>query len=368
MTKNYRAAVIGRTGKGNYGHGLDVVWQHIPGVQLVAVADENKQGLAESARKLNVDKAFTDYRKMLDDVKPDVVSIGPRWLDQHHDMVVETSSRGIHIYLEKPFCRTLEEADAMVQACESSHVKLAIAHQTRYSPKIAVVKSLIEEGKIGDVLEFRGRGKEDRRGGGEDLWVLGTHVFDLIRNFGGDPTWCMGSATEQGRPIQASDVVEGNEGIGPLAADSVHAMYGMPNGATAYFASHRNMASRSTRFGLMIYGSRGVIYLGTGYLPRAALLAEPDWVPDANGATWQEISSAGPGKPEPLDDGGLHAGNIEAVKDLLAAIEEDRQPESSVYDARGAIEMIVALFESQRIGQQVAFPLQNRKNPLTMLN
>lgn len=367
MKKIYRAAVIGRTGKGNYGHGLDVVWQHVPDVQLVAVADDNKQGLANAAKKLNVDKAFTDYRKMLDEVKPDVVTISPRWLDQHHVMVVETASRGIHIYLEKPFCRNLEEADSMVQACESSHVKLAIAHQTRYSPKIAVVKELIDQGKIGDILEFRGRGKEDHRGGGEDLWVLGTHVFDLIRNFGGEPTWCMASATEKGRPIQASDVVEGNEGIGPLAADTVRAMYGMPNGATAYFASRRNMAARDTRFGLMIYGSRGVIFLRTGYLPRVALLAEPGWVPGADGARWKEISSVGLGKPEPLDDGGLHAGNIAAVKDLLASIEQDRQPESSVYDARAAVEMIVAVFESHRTGQQVAFPIQNRRNPLTML-
>ncbi len=368
MKRNYRAAVIGRTGRGNYGHGLDEVWNHVPGVQLVAVADDNKQGLAAAAQKLGVDRAFSDYRKMLDEVKPDMVGIGPRWLDQHHDMVVETAQRGVHIYLEKPFCRTLKEADSMVQACESSHVKLAIAHQTRYSPKIRVVKDLIDQGKIGDVLEYRGRGKEDRRGGGEDLWVLGTHIMDLIRNFGGDPGWCMATATEKGRPIQSTDVVEGNEGIGPLAGDSVHAMYGMPNAATAYFASHRNVAARDSRFGLLIYGSRGVLWFRTGFLPRAAYLAEPNWVPGADGARWQEISSAGLGKPEPLADGSAHAGNEAAVQDLIRAIQDDRQPQSSMYDARAAMEMIVAVFESQRTGQQTEFPLRNRDNPLTMLD
>jgi len=367
MKPKYRAAVIGRTGRGNYGHGLDEVWNHVPEVQLVAVADDNKQGLADSARKLGVDQAFSDYRKMLDQVKPDVVSIGPRWLDQHHEMVLEAAGRGVHIYLEKPFCRTLKEADSMVRACESSHVKLAIAHQTRYSPKIRVVKDLIDQGKIGDVLEFRGRGKEDRRGGGEDLWVLGTHVMDLIRNFGGDPGWCMAAVSKQGRPIQTKDVVEGNEGIGPLAGDTVHAMYGMPHATTAYFASHRNMAARNSRFGLMIHGSRGVLWFRTGFLPRAAYLAEPSWVPDADGPRWQEISSGGLGVPEPLTDGGLHAGNVEAVKDLLRAIEDDRQPISSMYDARAAVEMIVAVFESQRTGRQAMFPLRNRENPLTML-
>jgi len=185
---NYRCAVIGRTGKGNYGHSHDKVWFDIPNCKLVAVADDNKLGLRTETRRLKLDEkqAYLDYRKMLDEVKPDVVSICQRWLDKHHEMVVECANRGIHIYLEKPMCRSLEEADAMVEACEKNKVKLAIAHQTRYSPKLPVVKKLIDDGVIGKVLEYRGRGKEDRRGGGEDLWVLGTHVFNLINYFGGE--------------------------------------------------------------------------------------------------------------------------------------------------------------------------------------
>ena len=56
-----------------------------------------------------------------------------------------------------------------------------------------------------------------------------------------------------------------------------------------------------------------------------------------------------------------------AVKDLLDAIENDRQPLGNIYEARGATEMIVATFESQRLGAAVKLPLENRKNPLTML-
>ena len=63
----------------------------------------------------------------------------------------------------------------------------------------------------------------------------------------------------------------------------------------------------------------------------------------------------------------MPAGNVAAVKDLIAAIEENRQPKCSVYEARGATEMIVACFESQRVGRPVPLPLVNRKNPLTML-
>src|SRR5215211_2788387 len=116
--KTYRAAVIGRTGRGDYGHGLDEVWSGLPNVEVVAVADEDKMGLAKTGAKLKVDKAFADYREMLDKVKPDLVSIGVRWLDPHRDMVVACAERGIHMYLEKPFCRTPAEADEMVAACE----------------------------------------------------------------------------------------------------------------------------------------------------------------------------------------------------------------------------------------------------------
>jgi hypothetical protein len=56
-----------------------------------------------------------------------------------------------------------------------------------------------------------------------------------------------------------------------------------------------------------------------------------------------------------------------AVLDLIEAIENDRQPKSSMYDARAATEMIVGVFESHRVGSPVMFPLENRKNPLAML-
>ncbi len=362
-----KAAVIGRTGRGDYGHGLDEVWTDLPGVELVAVADDNKAGLAAAAKKLKVEKAFADYRQMLDQVKPDVVSIAPRWVDQHREMVVAAAERGIHMYLEKPLCRTLVEADEMVAACERTHARLAIAHTTRLSPRIPVVQDLLATHKIGRLLELRGRGKEDQRGGGEDLWVLGTHVMDLIRLFGGDPTWCFATVTQGGKPVAKADVIEGSEGLGPLAGDAVNAVYGMPEGATAYFSSQRNTSGRRPRFGLHLFGSEGILDMTTGYLPSVKYLADPSWSPGQSGAKWQNVTSAGLGKPEPLVDDKGHSGNRQAVLELLAAIRENRQPSGNIYDGRAAVEMIVAVFESHRLGKPAALPLANRQNPLMML-
>jgi predicted dehydrogenase len=367
MPDTYRVAVIGRTNKGNYGHGIDTVWLELPQTQVVAVADEDAAGRAAAAKRLKVDQVFADYREMLDKVKPDIAAICPRWLDQHRDMVVAAAERGIHVYMEKPMCRTMAEADQMVQACERNNVKLALAHQTRYSPKIQAVRDLIDSGKLGRVLEFRGRGKEDARGGGEDLWVLGSHIMDLIRNFGGDPEWCFASVTQEGRPIRKSDVSEGAEGIGPLAGDGVRAMFGMPDAATAYFASYRRMAGNPSRFGLQIYGSQGIVEILTGHLPAVKFLPDASWSPGRSNKQWLDVSTAGVGVTEPMKDGGLNAGNVLAVKDLLSAIEDDRQPECSVYEGRASTEMIVSIFESQRTGGPVTFPLKNRQNPLAML-
>jgi predicted dehydrogenase len=183
----YRAAVIGRTGKGNYGHGLDVVWNDIEQVEVVAVTDEDEKGRAGAAKRLKVTKAYSDYREMLEKERPQIVSVAPLWLDCHRDMVLACAEHGCHIFLEKPMCQSLEQADEMIASLEKRNLKLAIAHQTRYSPALEHVRKIIAEGKLGDILELRGRGKEDRRGGGEGLMVLGTHIMDLMRFFCGDP-------------------------------------------------------------------------------------------------------------------------------------------------------------------------------------
>ena len=116
-----------------------------------------------------------------------------------------------------------------------------------------------------------------------------------------------------------------------------------------------------------IYGSKGVFDIKTGYRPLAYLLEDANWCPGRSGQNWQRVTSAGVGKAEGPDDSSLHAGNVAACVDLLAAIREDRQPECNMYEARTTIEMIAAVYESHRQSVPVAIPLKQRKNPLTLL-
>jgi predicted dehydrogenase len=367
MSRTYRVAVIGRTGRGNYGHGLDVVWKAVDNVQIVAVADPDPKGRALAVKRLGARSAYADYRMMLAKEKPQIVSVADRHLDAHAEMVVTCARAGASIFLEKPMARTLAESDAMIRACEMHHVKLAIAHQTRYSPRLQRVRELVAAGKLGDVLEMRARGKEDTRGGGQDLMVLGTHLMDLMRFLAGDATWCFARVHQGGRAAVKADIRQGGEGMGPVLGDRITANYGFPRGVQGTFATHKARHGAGQRFGLAVYGSRGVLQIGTGTLPAVHFLDDPSWWPGRSKVTWQEVSSAGLGKPEALRDGSLGAGNVLIVKDLIDAIARDRQPLGSMYDGRAALEMILAVYESHRLNRPVELPLKERSHPLARM-
>jgi len=376
----YRVAVIGRTGRGDYGHGLDVVWSGIDQAQVVAVADEDDKGRAAAAKRLKTPNAYADYRQMLEKECPQIVSVAPRWLDCHHEMVLACAEHGCHVFLEKPMCPTLEQADEMIAAFEKRGLKLAIAHQTRYSPTLEHVQKLIADGHLGDILELRGRGKEDRRGGGEDLMVLGTHIMDLMRLFAGDAQWCFAQVNEAGKPVTKSDVRGGAEGIGPLAGDEIHAMYcvsrassprfegGTPSPpAMGYFSTCRARHGAPTRFGLQIFASKGILTMTTGALPQVWFVEDPSWQPGTSKALWHRITSAGIDEPETLSDAGQSLGNRLIALDLIRAIETDTQPKGSIYDGRAALEMILAVYESHRLKGPAALPLKSRVHPLSLL-
>ena len=369
--KKLRVAVIGHTGRGNYGHGIDTMWLHVPAAEIVAVADADEKGLAAERKKLKVDKGFADYRMMLAETKPDIAAIGPRHIDQHRDMImaaIEAGAKGI--YMEKPFCRSLVEADEIVAACGKHGVKLAVAHRNRWHPVMPVVKQLLADKAIGRVLEIRARGKEDARGGSLDLWVLGSHLFNLAAFFAGEPVACSATVLQDGKPVTKEDVKQGDEGIGPLAGNEVHARFEMASGLPVFFDSVKNAGTRNAGFGIQIIGTEGIIDLRTDKEPAAQLLAGSPFDPNPKPRAWVSVTTGGIGKPEPLGDAIKEVmEHVTAATDLIASMQEkDRQPLVSAKDARTTIEMISTIFESQRLGgQRVTFPLKTRENPLSLL-
>jgi hypothetical protein len=188
-----------------------------------------------------------------------------------------------------------------------------------------------------------------------------------MRFLAGDARWCHARVRQGGRPVTRADVAEGGEGMGPVAGDHIDATYGFDRGVEGSFGTWKDKAERGSRFGLVVYGTRGVVQLATGGLPAAYWLDDPSWFPGRSKAAWQEITSAGVGKPEPLQDGGLGQANAWIARDLIEAIEQDRQPLGGMYDGRAALEMVLAVYESHRVQGAVGLPLRNRRHPLTLL-
>ncbi|MBK8036650.1 MAG: Gfo/Idh/MocA family oxidoreductase [Verrucomicrobiaceae bacterium] len=365
-----RVAIIGHTGRGNYGHGLDTMWKAIPATEIVAIADADAKGLETELKKIGTGKGFADYHAMLAEVKPDIVAIGARHIDQHRDMMLAAIQNGAKgIYIEKPFVRSPAEADEVIAAAEKTGTKVAIAHRNRYHPVMSTITRLIEAGEIGRVLEMRGRGKEDTRGGSLDLWVLGSHLFNLATLFGGEPTACTAGVYQDGKPITKAQVKEGDEGIGALAGNEVHARFELAQGIPLFFDSVQNAGVKEAGFGLQIIGTKGVIDFRIDQEPVAHLRPGSPFQPNLKASPWLPITTAGIGKPEPIANLGKKLSSHEtAGLDLIAAIHENRAPLCDAVQGRQTIEMICAVFESHRLnGQRVPLPLKTRVNPLTLL-
>lgn len=373
--RTYRAAIIGATGRGDYGHGLDVVYNGMPEVEVVAVADPDPQGRARCAARVAAGArqpaTFADYREMLEKVRPELVSVAPRWIDGHRDMVLACVAAGVKgIYCEKPFARTLAEADEMLAACRKAGAHLAVAHQNRALPYLEHARGLIRSGAIGRPMRIRGKGKDDARGGAEDLIVLGTHVLDLMRAFAGDPLWAFGHIRVDGRELAAADVREGAEGLGPIGGNNLTGYFAFREGIAGTYESY--VSRGATRFmGVWIEGTEGTLAFHGSFDKQVWLCRQPQWTPELGGGAWERIRipewDLGPdGHPRSSAEL-LTLANQRMVRGLIECIERGGPHFSSGEDARWAMEMYFAVPESHRTGARVPLPLRNRQNPWTLL-
>ena len=105
--KIWRAAVIGRTGGGDYGHGYDQVFKGLDNVSVEAVADHDPAGLDRAAQRSGAKRRYADYRAMLDREQPELVCIAPRFPDCHVAMAQAAVEYAKGIFLEKPFADCL---------------------------------------------------------------------------------------------------------------------------------------------------------------------------------------------------------------------------------------------------------------------
>jgi predicted dehydrogenase len=365
-----RVGVIGHTTRGNYGHGLDTLWLQEPRTTIVAVSDPDPAGLAAAQKRLSAPEAHSDHRALLEKARPHIVAICPRHADQHHQMLKDAIEAGVRgIYIEKPYVRTPREADEISQLAKTHGTRIAVAHRNRYHPALLKTAALLKEGTFGTPLEIRARGKEDKRGGALDLWVLGSHVLNLAAFFAGTPTTCTASVRLEGRPVTQADIREGDEGLGPLAGDEVRARFETPSGIPIYFDSKKDQGNKAAGFGLQLVCSEAVIDLRTDAEPMIHVLPGNPFRPTPTPRAWTPLTSGGVGVPEPLPNiKALIAGHQLPASNLIECMETGAEPTCGPTEAAATVEMIASIFESHRQNSAtVRLPLSHRDNPLSRL-
>ncbi len=361
--KTYKAAVIGRTGGGDYGHGLDTIFKGLENVETVAVADAHPDGLKKAAERSGAKKSYLDFHEMLDKERPDLVSIASRQPDCHRDMALAAIDTGAHLYMEKPISEFPKDADDMLNAANAKGLFIAVAHTRRFTDHFLLMKQALNDGILGDILDVRFQGKQDRRVGGEDLIVLGSHDMDIMRFFFGDPQWCFAAVTANGQDISGSSVRTGSEPY-TVAGDTIRAEYRFSNNLQCRWTSvkagkewNRNYernGKRINKWGFDIFGSKRILshqesigMFVSDFPFISAGNEDVKWKPIQELVTYE--------KPPRLSH---------PIRDLIYAIETGGKPQCSGEDARWAIEMICATYLSQRVKGRIDFPLQERGHPL----
>lgn len=351
-----RAAVIGHTGRGDYGHGWERIFQDRPGVELVGLADPDPSGRARTAAAIGAPRAYADHRDLLAQERPELVSLAMRHADQHRDILLDCLRAGAHCYVEKPFTRTPAEADEVLAEAAGRGLQIAVAHTLRLSREIRRLHAVLREGGLGDLREMRAWGKQDARAGGEDLMVLGTHLFDLMRLFAGDPEWVTARVLWEGRDITPADRRLVKDNVGWVAGDQVFAQFGFPGGVHATFTSDGRLRESAGNWGIELHGSRGVARINNDVAPNVFLRRSTTWSASGRTDEWKPLEPAMGRLP-----GGFRS---DPVADWLEAIEQGRDPECSGRNGAWAVEMVAGVYHAALERTRVPFPLKVRTHPL----
>ena len=144
----FRAGIIGC---GQIGKKYALAFRKM-GVEVGGVADIDDKKREEVASIAGA-QPFRDYRRMLDQAKPNVVGICTP-IGLHYEPVMEAAKRGIHIFCEKPLASTLERGIEMVRFCRDQGVKLGLGFNKRYEKITVLAKEIVDSGSIGEAWYF----------------------------------------------------------------------------------------------------------------------------------------------------------------------------------------------------------------------
>ncbi len=350
ITRVYRAAIVGCGRKAatlddeercriNYSIQPDThagAYRQVPRVQLVAAADPNESKRRLMQERWGVSSVYADYREMLGRERPDLVSVTTR-TPLHAEVTMAAAAAGVKgVLCEKAMATSLREADAMIETCRRAGTRLMINHTRRWHPTYERALGTVRSGSIGALRAVAGICPGP-------LVHNGTHLFDLMRLFGGDVVWVTGQVQEgagEDRPGRAMLQFAGGA-VGFVDLDSALGL------------------------GIELQGTTGRLFIDPA--EEGFTIWEYRSPPRAPGERpWYQGGLCKQRHTRYLasrEEGATVKGTlVSAIEELITCIEDGGESRSGGGDGRAALELALAVYQSHaRGGARVALPLEDRE-------
>jgi predicted dehydrogenase len=344
-SQRYRAAVIG-TGKMSRGHAHAFVTSDQ--VDLVAASDISEAARASFAEQFGVPTTYDDAAEMLEQEKPDLVSICT-WPPLHAELTELAFSRGAKgVWCEKPMAVHLTEADRMVAAAEAAGGVLVINHQRRYVTRYLQAIDLIAKGTIGEVTQINGIC-------GGDALTDGTHLIDMTRWLNGDnPVTAVFGAIDMTFKGEVSP-----DGMGTIEFNQTRMRYGhhVESGALGLLFFENGVRGHLEMGNLSRRGYQRFIIEGTE--GRIEVSGDQDF--DDGTKVKVYLNSGKPVEVEASTNDGAMEG---VLADLITTIETGASHRLSGDSGREDLEIVNAIYESARRHMIIELPLDVLESPL----
>ncbi|MBR6568413.1 MAG: inositol 2-dehydrogenase [Clostridia bacterium] len=265
---------IGIIGAGRIGKvHMQSITYNVPTAKVLGITDVFKDGLQELADKYGIEKVYDDYKEMLADKDIDAVLVCSS-TDTHADISIEAAKAGKHVFCEKPVDLTPEKVKAVIDAVAEAGVKLQVGFNRRFDHNFAHVRSLINEGKVGNLELIKITSRDPEPPPAEYAAVSGgmfldmtIHDFDMARFLAGsDVTEVYASATCLVDPAigEAGDVdtaiinLKFENGALGVIDNSRRAAYGYDQRIEVFGSLGAAMASNDTPTNVTVMNSDGV--------------------------------------------------------------------------------------------------------------
>lgn len=293
---------------------------------------------------------YTDYRSMIQEVKPDLVSIATE-SGIHAEIALFCIDHGVHVIIEKPMAMSISDANEIIWCSEEKHVKVSACHQNRFNIAVQEMRHALEAGRFGrlshgsihvrwnrnqgyyDQAPWRGTWAQD----GGALMNQCIHGIDLLRwTFGGEIEEVYGQTRQQ-----FHDYLE--------AEDVGMAVVKFKNGVIATIEGTTNVYPKNLEETLYIFGEKGTVKIGGTSTNNIDVwdFADESEADTKNKGLQEETSNV------------YGNGHTSLFADMIDAIQNDRKPYVDAYAGRDALELVLAIYKSQKEGHAVRLPLEN---------